>query len=128
MANLKNNTKEFLSMLEGYIQRGRELHWAAATNSEHVLIDNINQQVLSYEDKVAETVMGCLDTRFGVGDLKTLLPNATSLADMLKEMKEDVLSFKEKVGDVSEHNGIQNVLDDFMTDINTWNYLRTFVH
>ena len=128
MIKLKNDTKEFLSMLEGYIQRGHELHWAANTNSEHVLIDKINGSVLEYEDKVAEAVMGCLDTRFGVGDLKTLLPGAKTLTDMLKEMKQDVLSFKKNIGEAPEFCGIQNILDDFVTDINTWNYLRTFTH
>ena len=40
-------------------------------------------------------------------------------------MKKDVIDFKESVGDSAETSGLQNILDDFMSSINKWNYLKT---
>ena len=45
----------------------------------------------------------------------------------LKEMKKDLIEFKNFVGDNAECAGLQNILDDYMQNINKWNYLRTFV-
>ena len=44
---------------------------------------------------------------------------------MLNELENDVKDFKSKLED-KKHSGIINILDDFLTDINTWKYLKTF--
>jgi hypothetical protein len=90
-----------------------------------LLTDDIDSSVLEYEDKIAENVMGCGAFRIGIGDLKTMLPSAKNLGDMLNELENDVKDFKSKLED-KKHSGIINILDDFLTDINTWKYLKTF--
>ena len=125
--NIKNETREFLSGLEGYHALLKELHWSASHHSLHVLTDEMDGEVLEVEDAIAECVMGITDSKFGIGDLKTLLPEAKTLDALLKEMKKDVIDFKEKVGDDAEVAGLQNILDDFMQNINKWNYLKTLV-
>ena len=125
MKQLKQKTIEFLCGCEGYHQILKMLHWSASSHAQHVLIDEIDDAVLGYEDSVAEVVMGMLDTKFGVGDLKSLLPSGKTLPAVLSEMKKDVIDFKEAVGDSVEVSGLQNILDDFMSSINKWNYLKT---
>lgn len=127
MKRLKEETKEYLSILEGYHQCLKTLHWSATHNSLHVLTDEIDESVLGVEDDIAECVMGILDSKFGLGDLKTMLPEAKTLDSLLKEMKQDLLLYKDKVGDEPNHAGLQNILDDFMQKINKWNYLKTLV-
>ena len=127
MKQLKEKTIEFLSALEGNHQVLKGLHWSATHHSLHVLTDDIDEEVLKVEDEIAECVMGILDTKFGVGDLKTLLPEAKTLDSLLKEMKKDLVEFKGFVGDDAECAGLQNILDDYMQNINKWNYLRTLV-
>ena len=119
---LKEETKNFLSALEGYHQLLKTLHWSATAMAEHKLLDDIDHEVLEYEDSIAEVVMGITDSRFQNGDLKTLLPSAKNLKDMLRELEDDVTEYSNKV---DSYNGLTNILDDFMTDINKWNYLRT---
>ena len=87
----------------------------------------MDEEVLEVEDSIAECVMGILDTKFGVRDLKTMLPEAKTLDGLLKEMKKDLIEFKNFVGDDAECTGLQNILDDYMQNINKWNYLRTLV-
>ena len=127
MKELKQKTIEYMSNLEGYHQLLKGLHWSATHHALHILTDEIDGDVLETEDAIAECVMGILDTRFGVGDLKTMLPEAKTVDALLKEMKNDLIEYKTSVGDNANHAGLQNILDDFMQKINKWNYLRTLV-
>ena len=47
------------------------------------------------------------------------------LTDMLNELESDVKKFKTTLVE-DKHAGINNILDDLLTDINTWRYLKTF--
>ena len=125
MKQLKEQTISFLSNIEGYHQLLKELHWSATHHSLHTLTDDMDEEVLEVEDSIAECVMGILDTKFGVRDLKTMLPEAKTLDGLLKEMKKDLIEFKNFVGDDTECAGLQNILDGYMQNINKWNYLRT---
>lgn len=125
MSELKKNGAEFLSMLEGYHELLKELHWSTTCKAEHLLTDDIDGSVLEYEDKLAEGLMGNGSFRYGLGDLKSLLPNSKNLSDLLKELENDVNEFKGKLDD-KKNAGILNILDDFLEDINKWKYLETF--
>ena len=120
---LKEETKNFLSALEGYHQLSKTLHWSATAMAEHKLLDDMDHSILDYEDSIAEFVMGITDSRFQNGDLKTLLPSAKNLKDMIKELKTDITNYRDYVED---NSGLVNILDDFLTDVDKWNYLRTF--
>jgi DNA-binding ferritin-like protein len=125
MSTLKKDSIEFLSILEGNHQLLKGLHWNSGCKAEHLLTDDIDEAILEYEDKIAENVMGNGGFRIGVGELKTMLPSAKSLTDMLNELESDVKKFKTTLVE-DKHAGIINILDDLLTDINTWRYLKTF--
>ena len=127
MKELKNKTLAMLSNIEGYHQCLKGLHWSATHHALHILTDEMDEEVLKVEDEISECVMGILDTKFGVGELKTLLPEAKTLDGLLKEMKKDLIEYKNFVGDEAECAGLQNILDDYMQSINKWNYLKTLV-
>ena len=127
MKELKTKTISFLSNIEGYHQVLKECHWSATHHALHILTDEIDGEVLKVEDEIAECVMGILDTKFGIGDLKTMLPEAKTIDGLLKEMKKDLIEYKTSVGDSAELSGLHNILDDYMQNINKWNYLRTLV-
>ena len=127
MKQLKQKTIDYLSSLDGNHELLKGLHWSATNHSQHVLTDEIDEAVLEYQDKIAECVMGMLDSKFGVGELKALLPNAKTLDSLLKEMKKDLIEFKEYVGDEHDAAGLQSILDELLADINKWNYLKTLV-
>lgn len=126
MSNLRNKTKDFLSTLEGYHAALKMIHWSTNVKSEHLLTDDIDKSVLEYEDKIAEVTMGLLNTRYGHGDLECMLPEAKTTESLLKEMKSDVKAYRSEVGDSVDNAGVINVLDDILTDIESWQYLITF--
>lgn len=121
----KENGLKILQNIEGYHQALKMIHWSTDNKSEHLLSDEIESAMLSYEDALAENFMGALDVRYGVGDLKTMLPSSSSLKDLLNEMQEDMIEFREEVGEDTKYCGIINIIDDIFTDINKWKYLAT---
>lgn len=122
---LKNIIIDFLGVLEGYHQTCKMLHWGTSNRSEHILVDKINEDVLKYEDRLAEAAMGKLKTKFGIGTLKAMLPNAENIDDMIKEFETDILKLKKDIGDKPEYCGLHNILDDMLESIDDYYYLKT---
>lgn len=122
---MKEAVLYFLSSLEGYHQTLKMLHWSAPSHSLHLLFDDMDKNVLELEDDLAERAMGLLNTKFGIGDLKSMLPNGKNIDSVLSEMEKDTIKLKEIVADDPKYGGIVTMLDDFLGDINKWNYLKT---
>ena len=127
MALTKENAKKLLSYLEGYPQVLKWLHWSADRHSRHILTDEIDDGVLDFEDALAEVVMGKLGEKFQVGDLKTMLPESKELKGLLAELEKDVNDFKKSIGEEHGFGGICNVVDDFLSSVNKWQYLETII-
>ena len=122
--SLRGVVVKFLGQLEGIHIVLKELHWAADRNAEHVLLDEIDGGVLGLLDEVAEVTMGLLDEQFGRGDLKVEECDCSDCKAILARIEEVVLDAKKGIGDEPKHAGLQSVLDDFLANVNKWNYLR----
>lgn len=125
MSLQKDNALELLCSLEGYHQALKMLHWSTDNHSKHLLTDEIDGDVLEFEDELAEVVMGTLGEKFGKGDLKTMLPEAEELKGMLNELEGDINKFIDSIGGEHGYGGIYNVTDDFLSKIYKWKYLET---
>ena len=66
--------------------------------------------------------MGLTGKKFTIGQLKTLLPNATTTEALLREILSDTIAFKKEIGDDIEVCALQNVLDDVLTDVSQLKY------
>lgn len=125
MALTKQNAANLLSELEGYHEILKTLHWSTDNHSRHILTDEIDSEVLAFEDELAEVVMGKLGEKFAKGDLKALLPEAEELKGVLDELEKDVNKFIDSIGGEHGFGGIYNVTDDFLSKIYKWKYLET---
>lgn len=125
MADFHKSTIEFLSICDGTHQLCKGIHWSTDNKSEHLLVDEIDDAVLEYQDKIAECAMGSTGIKFKIGDLKALLPEAKDTKGMLDELEHDVLNYKHIVGEDLKASAFHNILDDFLTDIYKWKYLAT---
>ena len=125
MSLQKDKALELLCSLEGYHQALKMLHWSTDSHSKHLLTDEIDGDVLEFEDELAEVVMGTLGEKFGKGDLKTMLPEAEELKGMLNELEGDINKFIDSIGGEHGYGGIYNVTDDFLSKIYKWKYLET---
>lgn len=124
MALTKENAVEFLSSLEGYHQQLKMLHWGADKHAKHILTDEIDGEVLSFEDEIAEMVMGFLNEKI-IDGLKALLPENKELRGLLDELIEEVVKFEDEATE-KENRGIVSTCDDFIGKLNKYKYLETF--
>lgn len=123
MALTKEKSVEFLSSLEGYHQQLKMLHWGADKHAKHLLTDDIDGEVLSFEDSIAEMSMGFLNEKITDG-LKALLPENKELRGLLDEMIADVVAFEDEA-DENDNRGIVSACDDFIGKLNKFKYLET---
>ena len=119
----------FLSKLEGYSTRIKELHWSAETMAMHKLCDDVRDAIVNYEDQIAEEFQGMINFRIKPGCLKPIICNASTLKELLSSLYADVNDLYDALDKGNNNrwfNGMCNVLDDMIHTINTFGYLSTF--
>lgn len=121
---MKKEYIEFICSIHGYLIRIKEIHWNTTSNAEHLLCDEIQDDLMDYEDKFAECCMGIENKHFQIGKLLPMLPNSESLLPLLKELEKDILELKKKMNDTTE-SGIVNILDELMQIVNKYKYRST---
>lgn len=115
---------DYICDLHGYLIRLKEIHWSTDNNAEHLLCDEIMDEVRDNEDKFMESAMGLYDSKIKVGELKPYLPNATELKPMLNEMKSETVAIRGKLTK-PEESGLVTVLDDILLFIGKYLYRNT---
>lgn len=123
---MKKEFVDFICSLHGYLIRLKEIHWNTEKNGEHVLCDEISDEISECEDRFAECAMGMDGVHFKIGDLKPMLPHATALLPMLKELEGEVVDMEESLSD-RKNGGLMNVLDDLLEVCNKYKYRATQV-
>lgn len=121
---MKKNFVNFICSLHGYLIRLKEIHWNTDNNSEHLLCDEISDDLAECEDRFTECAMGLTGEHFKIGDLKPMLPHSTSLIPMLKELETDILDMEESLNE-SSYAGLVNVLDDMLENCGKYKYRAT---
>ena len=120
---MKKEHIDFICNLHGYLIRLKEIHWNTTNNTQHLLCDEISENLSDCEDRFTECAMGLSNTHFKVGDLKPYLPNAKELIPMLKELEGEIISFR-KVLNENEY-GLTNILDDMLESCGKYKYRAT---
>ena len=121
---MKKNIIDFICSLHGYLIRLKEIHWNTTNNAEHLLCDEVLDEISDCEDRFTECAMGIEGKHFTIGSLKPMLPNSESLIPMLKEMEKEVITMKKSLDDGKEA-GLINVLDDLLESCNKYKYRAT---
>lgn len=120
---MKKEHVEFICTLHGYLIRLKEIHWNTENNTEHLLCDEISDELSSCEDRFTECAMGLSDTHFKVGDLIPYLPNSEELKPMLKELETEINDFRKTLKD--DESGLTNIIDDMLESCGKYKYRAT---
>lgn len=115
---------DFICSLHGYMIRVKEIHWNTDNNAEHLLCDEVEEAIHDLEDRFAECAMGITDKKIKVGDLKPMLPHATKLKDMLRELADETMDMKDNF-DGYQYSGLENICDDIMEMCGKYMYRTT---
>jgi hypothetical protein len=121
---MKKEYIDFVCSLHGYLIRVKEIHWNTNSNAEHLLCDEVEGNIHDCEDRFMECCMGMSGEHFPIGKLLPMLPNATDMIEMLKELEKDVLDLKKKLTG-PENGGLFNILDDMQECCNKYKYRAT---
>lgn len=120
---MKKEYVEFICTLHGYLIRFKEIHWNTKNNAEHLLCDEILDNLEDCEDRFTECAMGLTKKHFKLGDLVPYLPNSLDLINALEELESDILSFRKILKD--NEFGLTNVLDDMLESCCKYQYRAT---
>ena len=120
---MKKEYIEFICNLHGYLIRLKEIHWNTTNNAEHLLCDEISNDLSDCEDRFAECTMGMEGKHFKIGDLIPYLPNSENLISMLKELEDEIFAMKKKL--TEKESGIINILDEMLEKCGKYKYRTT---
>lgn len=121
---MKKDYMDYICGLHGYMIRVKEIHWNTENNAQHLLCDEIEDEIHDLEDRFAECAMGIEGKKVKIGQLMPMLPNAENLMPMLRELEEETISIKKKM-DESKEGGLINILDDILEMCNKYKYRST---
>lgn len=114
----------FINELYGSYFKLKEIHWNTYSKSLHLLIDDINDDLLEYVDDITENIMGLNDSRFGYGIINPNIPNTTDPKEILKVLAAKAEYLKSGMT-AGRYAGIVNILDDFAQTMNRYVYLSS---
>lgn len=112
----------FVNELYGSYLKLKEIHWNTYSKSIHLLIDEINDDILDYIDDITENIMGLEDTRFGYNVIDPNIPNTADHKAILKVLSAKAENLKSWMT-AGRYAGIVNILDDFAQTMNRYIYL-----
>lgn len=112
---------DVINKCEGFVTRGHELHYGAVNMSTHKLCDDVNKAISDFQDNVAEDAQAIYG-QIKVGELSPVLPKATTLVDLLIEIRAMILNMKSTLTE-NMYTGIINECDDMFHKVNQFIYL-----
>lgn len=117
---------DYLCKLESYQTFLKGIHWMSKHKSTHELANNIREQILIFQDEIAEDAMGLLGIRIYPEQItNTADLSFVTLKDLLISLRTDTISISNKIGKNAECRGLINVFDEIIHFVNKALYLAT---
>ena len=89
----------------------REIHWNTRNNALHLLTDESIDELLDWEDRLAETYLGGNGSELKINDTK---PSSEEFKGIMKELSDLATEAKESFGDDKKYENINAVLDEIL--------------
>ena len=117
-----NKVITYINELYGSYLKFKEIHWNTYSKSLHLLLDEINDDILEVIDDLSDNIMGIHDSRFGYNILIPSIPNTTDPKELLQVLSAKATYLKSSM-DSGIYAGLHNILDDFAEKLNRYIYL-----
>lgn len=89
----------------------REIHWNTRNNALHLLTDETIDELLDWEDRLAETYLGSNDRELKINDTK---PSSEEFKGIMEELSDMAAKTRESFGNEKQYENINAVLDDIL--------------
>lgn len=113
---------KFISQIEGWKTKCKNLHWAAPKKNIHVYLDEFLSILSDYQDSLAEGYMGILG-KMAPNAIKGIPSDTLNAYDFITEVKAGTLSFYDKIPSETLYKGIASECETFIQNINKYDYL-----
>lgn len=101
----------------------REIHWNTRNNALHLLTDESLDELLDWEDRLAETYLGGNGGELKINDTK---PSSGEFKGIMKELSDLATEAKESFGDSKKYDNINAVLDEILESAKKNTYRADF--
>lgn len=112
----------FVSQIEGWKTKCKNLHWAAPKKNIHVYLDEFLEVLSDYQDSLAEGYMGILG-KMNPNAIKGTNCEALDAFEFIREVKSKTIEFYEKLPKDTIYKGIASECETFIQNINRFDYL-----
>jgi len=112
----------FISKIEGWKTRTKNLHWAAPRKNIHEYLDSFLDILSDYQDGLAEGYMGILGHMSPL-DINGIQCNAENAQDLITEVFNDTCDFYESIPDSPAFSGIKSECETFIQNLSKYSYL-----
>lgn len=117
-----NQFKDFLCVLEGFKTKFKNLHWSAYSNSIHVRIDELIDEISDYQDILAEEVQG-IQGQLEPNFLKGTNFDFTCPHEAIDNLISRTDTFYTKLPQSSDFAGVRSECEAFITNLHKYRYL-----
>ena len=112
----------FLSRLEGWKTKCKNLHWAAPKRNIHVYLDEFLNILSEYQDSLAEGYMGILG-KIQPNAIRGISSDTLNAMDFIDEVKSSTILFYDKIPHETIYKGITSECETFIQNIMKYKYL-----
>ena len=112
----------FLSVLNGFLCRGKNLHWAAKGKDIHEYLDDLHEIIGKFQDAIAEGYMGILE-QMGPLDVQYVECNEEDPNRYIDQLLSETLTFYNRIPAGAEFKGISGETESFVQDVQKYKYL-----
>jgi len=107
----------FVNTLESFKTKFKALHWSAPQLTYHREIDEFLDDLIEFQDEIAECSQGYIGSQFGVNDIRgTHLPY-TDAVQTTEALNQEVVKFYQAIKNDDSLQGIVNIVNDFQQEI-----------
>jgi hypothetical protein len=119
---MKDFVLDFISQLEGYKTKIKELHWEDKSLPGHELAGDIEKMICDFEDSVAEDLQGVFGEDIKVNTLHPYSVKSATLKEFVDSLKNSAMLFYKKL-DGDDYIGARSEVEGFIHNINVKKYL-----
>ena len=112
----------FLSVLNGFLCRGKNLHWAAKGKDIHEYLDDLHEIIGKFQDALAEGYMGILGKMEPL-DVQYVECREDIPMNYIDSLISETLIFYKRIPDGTEFKGITGETESFIQDLQKYKYL-----
>ena len=112
----------YLSRIEGWKTKTKNLHWASYKMNIHKELDNFLEDLEGFQDSIAEGYMGILG-RMQANAIKPIMCECMNALDLLKEVRSYTTIFYTKIPQDPIYKGLTSECETFIQKLNVYNYL-----